>query len=369
MSFLLHRSTLTFLAILLGVIVLSWFFSNIVVYLFVSMVLAGILRPITDYLHYKVFAGVHKLRILAIFISYFLLLSFFSSFLLLFLPLIYEQVIRLQMLDYGSLIKQMNTPINHLEDFLLDSFSAANLEKGFLKKQVVENVFLLINQLNVRSLLSYVLSFAETFIIYFIALSFITFFLLYEQGLIRRNILALVPNAYFEIFATALHKIDTLLSNYLVALFIQILAIFSLVSLGLTIVGIKYALTIAAFAAVVNLIPYLGPLIASLFGIVVGVTSLKVGLYDESLLIIVVKIVAVFSITKLIDDFFIQPLVFSKSVKAHPMEIFISIFAGATIAGGWGMLVAVPIYTVLRVAVIEIKSGYLNYQVFKHQKG
>jgi predicted PurR-regulated permease PerM len=161
------------------------------------------------------------------------------------------------------------------------------------------------------------------------------------------------------------YKIENLLSNYLIGILFQMGSIFCIAALGLTIVGVKYALTIAIFAAVANLIPYAGPLLGAIFGIAVGVSTSEFSFGGNALFFLILKIVLVFVIVQLVDNLLLQPLIFSKSVKAHPLEIFLVIFAGATIAGILGMIAAIPVYTVFRVIFGELYNGYKQYYVFK----
>ena len=146
------------------------------------------------------------------------------------------------------------------------------------------------------------------------------------------------------------------------------ISIFTLASIGLSLIGVKYALTIALFAAVANLIPYLGPIMGSVFGILVAVT-ITPGLEGfNAYLFMVLKIVSVFAVVQILDNILLQPIIFSKSVKAHPLEIFIVIFAGANLAGILGMILAIPIYTILRVCFVEFYTGSRQYRIFKIQK-
>jgi predicted PurR-regulated permease PerM len=143
-------------------------------------------------------------------------------------------------------------------------------------------------------------------------------------------------------------------------------SIFTIAFAGLSILNIKYAASIALFAAVSNLIPYLGPILGASFGIIVGLSTSGSGIFiSNEYLVLIFKIIAVFTTVQLTDNLILQPLIFSKSVKAHPLEIFIVIFAGATIAGIPGMIAAIPAYTVIRVSVIEIIRGYRSYHIFK----
>ena len=226
----------------------------------------------------------------------------------------------------------------------------------------------MISNVKFSSLLNQLLAFTGSFFIGLMAVAFIAFFLLYEMAPMRRKIISLIPNRYFEVTIAAFNKIERLLSYYLIGLLIQMFTVFAMASFGLSIVGVKYALTIALFAAVANLIPYLGPILGALFGIIVGVSTGTDLVTTNDYLILVVKILSVFGIVQIIDNVLLQPLIFSKSVKAHPLEIFLIIFAGATIAGIPGMIAAIPLYTILRVSVTELYWGYNEYSIFKIQR-
>ena len=151
----------------------------------------------------------------------------------------------------------------------------------------------------------------------------------------------------------------------MIGLLVQMTAIFTLATIGLSIVGIKYAASIALFAAVANVIPYLGPILGATFGIIISLSTM--GFAEPSqILFMVLKIFAVFAIVQLNDNLVFQPVIFSKSVKAHPLEIFIIIFVGATLGGVIGMIAAIPVYTIVRVSVVEFSIGYKQYQIFKY---
>jgi predicted PurR-regulated permease PerM len=194
-----------------------------------------------------------------------------------------------------------------------------------------------------------------------------TFFFLREKGKLRRSFLELVPNQYFEFFVTGYHKIQSLLVGYLTGLLIQMLVIFTVTSLGLYIIGVKYAITIGFFTAIANLIPYFGPVLGAIFGITVGLsTTIIVGTDTSIYMFFIVKILAVFGLVQGTDNMLIQPIIFSKSVKAHPLEIFVIIFAGANLGGVTGMICAIPVYTILKVAIVELGFGYSQYHIFKN---
>lgn len=350
--------------IALIVVGLSWLFSTILLYFVISLIFSSLLRPVTDYLSEIYFMQMKLPRVLAVIVSFIILISILTLFVLLFIPLISEQIRILSSLDLEKLMGYLSNTLGSLEAFLI---RVLHLEKepGFLSEALQENLFAFLERLEVSYIINFTIQFSTAFFVAVLAVIFITFFLLYERGLLRRNIIQLIPNKYFELTITALHKVEKLLSNYLLGLSLQIFSIFSLTALGLTMVGINYALTIALFAALVNVVPYIGPVIGSVFAIVIGLSTTQLPDIPDASLFALIKILAVFTVVHLIDNLISQPLIFSKSVKAHPLEIFVAIFAGATIGGPVGMIAAIPVYTIVRVSVMEFRKGYKQYRVFK----
>ncbi|NVK48858.1 MAG: AI-2E family transporter [Cyclobacteriaceae bacterium] len=346
-----------------GFILFAWYFSNITVYLVLSLILAALLRPLTNRLHNFHLLGQHIPRWLAILVS-FSAIIFLSVLLgLLFFPLINNQILVLSSLDYEGIYEQIQTPVDRLEDWLV-RYQLIDTPRGSLFEQIQSSVIEMVAGMDFGQFISTIINTTSSLFVGIIAVSFITFFLLLENGLLRRNILQLTPNPYFELSVATFTKVEKLLSNYLSGLLIQVIAIFSMASLGLSIVGIEYALTIALFAAISNLIPYAGPILGASFGIIVGIST---GNFTEGneVSYMIVKILSVFAVVQVTDNIFLQPLIFSKSVKAHPLEIFVVIFAGAKIAGVVGMIFAIPVYTIFRVSVMEFYQGYKSYQIFK----
>lgn len=356
---------LLYLAILLALILaLAWLFSSIIGYFVISLVIATLLRPVTDYFSEFYFFQNRMPKALAVLLSFLFLIAILTFFVLLFIPLISEQVRILSSVNVEASLSHFSSLIAAIEKFLINVLHV-DKEPGFLSSAIHESLFSFLDEIELSSVINFTLQFSAAFFVSLLAIVFITFFLLYEKGLLRRNIIKLIPNRYFELTITALHKIETLLSNYLRALLLQIFFIFSLTATGLTIIGINYALTIAIFAALVNVVPYIGPIIGTTFAIIVGISTTAVAGTANSALLLAVKIILVALIVHFIDNLFLQPLVFSKSVKAHPLEIFVAIFAGAAVAGPLGMIAAIPVYTVLRVSFIEFKKGSKQYHIFK----
>lgn len=359
----MQKLIISVLAFTIFLLLLGWYFSNIAFYLIISLVIAAALRPMTNRINSVHVFGHHIPRWMAILCSFATIGMVLFLITLLFIPLIIDQIEIIQNVDIEFLYEQIQRPINKVEGFLI-KFNLVSNNPGNLFEQVKETILASVREINFQGFINGLINTTSSLLITILAVVFISFFLLLENGLLRRNIINLVPNEYFELSVATFHKVERLLSNYLVGLLIQMSAIFTIASTGLAIVGVDYALTIGVFAAVANLIPYAGPLLGATFGVIVGlITGDFIG--TEEMPLFILKILSVFSVVQLTDNLFLQPLIFSKSVKAHPLEIFVIIFAGAKVGGVIGMVLAIPVYTIFRVSVQEFYKGYKEYRIFK----
>ncbi|MBN7815772.1 AI-2E family transporter [Algoriphagus pacificus] len=359
----MQRFFIYLILIIVAFLLFGWYFSNITLYLVISLIIAALLRPMTNHLNDFHLLGQHIPRWMAIIISYSSIVLILVLLSLLFFPLINNQIVILSELDLDTIYQEIHIPVSKVENFLF-RYQLLENKPGYLFEELKSQIINMIKSVDFGMIISNILNTTSSLFIGLLAVLFITFFLLLENGLLRRNLLNLIPNPYFELSVATFTKVEKLLSNYLSGLLLQMLAIFSLASFGLTLVGVDYALTIALFAAVANLIPYAGPILGASFGIIVGIST---GNFEETkeLNLLLLKILSVFGAVQVTDNIFLQPMIFSKSVKAHPLEIFVVIFAGAKIAGVAGMIFAIPVYTIFRVSIMEFYQGYKSYRIFK----
>lgn len=189
--------------------------------------------------------------------------------------------------------------------------------------------------------------------------SFISFFFLKDETLFGRIICALVPNKIEQMVSKTLDEIRQLLSRYFVGLLLEMLGVALINFLGIWLIArldVSYALGIAVIAGILNIIPYIGPLIGEVIGALLGMI-LKAGIpgigLDVNVWLFGLIILAIMLAVQLIDNFVFQPLIYSTSIKAHPLEIFIVFLMAGHIGGIMGMLVAIPAYTVIRVIAVR----------------
>ncbi|MBK7872406.1 MAG: AI-2E family transporter [Saprospiraceae bacterium] len=179
-----------------------------------------------------------------------------------------------------------------------------------------------------------------------------------EPGLFFNFMVALVPAKHEQQIRDVLNDISTMLTRYFGGVALQIFLIAVYVSIFLSILGVKNAILIGFFAALMNLIPYLGPALGGGIGILISVSANLDADFTTVILPMMIKVLVVFWTVQMLDNYFLTPYIFSSTVLAHPLEIFITILVGAKIGGVVGMVLAIPAYTVLRVVAREFLSRF-----------
>ncbi len=282
------------------------------------------------------------------------------GFISLFLPVIIEQVRGLTQINVIELSATLSKPLKELDKFLVQySFNNGEKSASVILRESITSFFNMGNLSNIFG--SFVGILGNVFAAIF-SISFITFFFLTDSKLFYETAFKLVPRHLESIFAQVVHKTQHLLTRYFIGVLIQMTLITFLVTLGMFILGVPNAFLIGFFAGVINIIPYIGPVFGMIFGIFVGITTSIEYLEYSQLLPLGLKMLTVFLIVQLLDNSFFQPYIFSSSIKAHPLEIFLLVWVAATISGIPGMILAIPCYTILRVVLTEVLTqlGYIT---------
>jgi len=189
---------------------------------------------------------------------------------------------------------------------------------------------------------------------------FAAFFFLKDGSKIRRDILKMIPNKYFETSLTLIDKIEKRLGLYFRSVLMQSLLVATSSWATLSVAGLDNSLSVGIAIGLANTIPYFGPIIGYVLSIIISI--IETG--DFSL--VLVCIIAIF-IVQMLDNIVFQPLLFSKSADMHPVAILFIILVGAEVAGILGMLVAIPLATVVRITILQIIWSFNNYQVFNQE--
>ena len=356
------NKTLRYILIGIGVVLAAlviWYFIHIVAYILIAAVLALIGRPVVDALG-KI--HIRKIRIpkaIRAFITLILFWFLIGLFFRIFIPLIASEVNSLSTLNPQQLIESLREPVSTLEA-LIDKYQIAGEEHFSVEEFLSEKAIAVFNLSFMSNIVgSFAAILGNVFIAVF-AISFITFFFLRDERLFAEGVLTLVPDKHVEAFQHAMASTRRLLRRYFLGILGQITGIFTLLTIGLTIVGVgfSHSILIALLAALFNVIPYLGPLIGGAVGILIGIaTHIELEFYTE-LLPLTGWMLLVFILVQLTDNMLFQPLIFSNSVNAHPLEIFILLLIAGSLAGIAGMILAIPSYTVIRVFAKEFFNKF-----------
>ncbi len=338
-----------YFAIALALIVVGavfYYFSNIVTYVLIAWVLSMIGQPIMKFYQRIPFWKWRIGKSMAAGLTILTFMLVFGGLVAMFVPSIVAQIEHLQEVDYTKVTKTLEQPLSELNSMgkkygIIPSKSNITSQAEIHFKEWIQHI-------NVGNLFSSVFSTASGLLATFVSVLFILFFFLQEQSMFVGFLSVLLPKQYEQYIHDAVEDIQTMLTRYFTGLLIQSSIIAVVISVTLSILGIKNAILIGAFTALINVIPYIGPLISLGFASLITISSnLDLDFYSQ-IFPMLITVWVVLPATNMIDGFVIQPYIFSNSVLAHPLEIFIVILIGADLFGVPGMILAIPTYTVLR---------------------
>ena len=333
---------------------LLWYFREVVVYILISAVFAIIGRPFVGLLckiRVKRFA---LPRWFAAAVTLLLLWVIIGGLLSLIVPLVAGKIYELSSLDLRSALEGVETPLERLQNSISTIFALPETHFS-ISDIIVSSLRRFLNYDTVNAVVSSIINTGMSAVVVVFSVSFITFFFLKEDGLFSQMVSAMFPDKYAENVHRAIDKVSLLLSRYFTGLLTESLIISTIIAIVLFLFGmnIEDACFIAVIMGMLNMIPYAGPAVGVLVSIFIGVVSPIDGCTIAYTLAVIMGTICV---VKGIDDFVLQPTIYSSKVSAHPLEIFIVILKAGSVGGIVGLLVAVPSYTVLRVFAKEFFS-------------
>lgn len=343
-SKIIANGILRAIAILTGIALLFYFLykiQSVIVYIIIAAVLSLIARPLILFLRRKLKFP----NTLAVVVTMLLFLSFIGGLISMFIPLINKQSKNLALLDMHQLELNLENLLNQVNNYLL--------ERGINIFDQLKTIDVFSNFKAIPNLLNSVIGAVGSLSIGLFSVLFISFFLMKDSRILNKGLLVLVPDNKESRFQKSFDKIKDLLSRYFLGLVLQITILFVLYTIILLIFGISNAVVIAFLCALLNLIPYIGPLIGGVLMLTLTMTSNLELDFQTEILPKTIYVLIGYIIAQLVDNFFSQPFIFSQSVKSHPLEIFLIIIIGGLLFGVVGMIVAVPVYTALKVILKE----------------
>jgi len=333
------------------IVFMAWYFLDIVAYILIATFLSLLGMPLVKRLR-QIKIGKFKFpnAVCALFTLLSMLFIFFL-FILIIVPLIIRQANVIASIDVDALLFYYQKPMNQLNEFLIqyNVIGSGETLAHYLESQISD----ILNLTEFTNFFSNLVSatgsvFMGTFIILFL-----TFYFLLEDNLSRRFVLLLTPEDHIDNMGRILSDSKILLTRYFHGVLVEVVIMMTIESVGLLIFGVPNAVLIGFLGGLMNVIPYLGPIIGATLGVVLAsLSELSLGNYDM-VPITILTVLAVFAFANLIDNLILQPQIYSRSTKAHPVEVFLVIIIGGKLAGIAGMILAIPTYTVIKIIARE----------------
>ncbi len=344
---------------------ICWFLRSVIIYILAAVVVSLIAKP--------VMSGLQKIKIkgkkapdwfLAAF-SLVLVITVILTILTLIIPIVSGILKGISFASIENAAGQISVPLAHLNDFLRTTFP--QLGSGFrIEILLVQELQKLFDASAISSMIGSATSFLTSLGIGLFSVVFIGFFFIKDDGLFTSIVCALVPDKHEKTTEKAIEDIGHLLSRYFIGVMVEVCGVALLNFLGLLLIarmGFNAAIGIAFLTGILNIIPYVGPLMGGVLGTLLALilkysSVTPIGL-DISFWMFTAILIAIFCFTQLVDNFLYQPVIYSTSIKSKPLEIFIVLLIVGHIGGPLSMIVAIPCYTVVRV---------IAFRFFRHIK-
>ncbi len=339
--------TIALIASLILISLVVYFFADIVTYILLAWVISMIGAPFMNLLKRIRFKGRSVGPSFRAAITLVLFFTVLGMLVWIFVPMIMAQAISISKVNYVAIAQSLEEPLEALNQRLAEIGLVNDTRSP--SEQVISALRTWFEPAKFGAFFTSFLSFAGNLAIGLFSVIFIAFFFLREEGLFKDFVSSLVPQEYTFKVRDVIDEVSDLLSRYFGGIVVQISLITMIVTFFLELSGVRNALLIGFFAGVINVIPYIGPIIGAVFGVMMTISSnLDLNFYTETRPLLL-KVLGTFALVQLMDNFIFQPFILGSRVLAHPLEIFIIVMVGAKIGGIPGMVLAIPAYTVLRV--------------------
>lgn len=329
-------------------------FSDLTAYLIISIGLSFIGRPLVQFIDRLQIGRWSPNPALGAFLALSAMFAAFGLLINLFIPLVAAEANALASLDFQRIARILERELADWTPWLMSSGAADPL--SWLDASTLGNgLSSVLGPSGIGGILGSAFSAAGTLIVAVFSIAFMTFFFLKDRQLFPSIVNALTPDRHMERVERILANSTALLTRYFIGLAAQVAIITTVITSGLLILGVPNAFLIGFLAGLLNLIPYVGPIIGAALGLGIILTT---HLQLDTVWSLVGKAGIVFLVAQLVDNLFTQPVIFAGSVKAHPLEIFLLISIAGSLAGVAGMMLAIPAYSLFRVVAKEFLSGF-----------
>lgn len=341
-----------------------WYFRSVITYILVAVVVSLIGKPVVKLLQKINIKGKRLPDWFLAALTLTVIVGVLMSVITLLIPIVSNIVKGISLNNIESAAGQIAVPLANLNETLRNTFPS--LGSGFrIETALLAELQKLLDVSKVSSLIGTATSFLSSFGVAMFSIVFIGFFFIKDDDTFTNIVTALVPDKHEKNAAAAISDIGHLLSRYFIGVLLEITGVALINFIGLWLIarlGVNAALGIAFITGLLNVIPYIGPLMGGVLGTLLGLilkysSATPLGL-DVNFWAFSAILIAIFCFTQLVDNFLYQPIIYSTSIKAKPLEIFIVLLVVGHMAGPMAMIVAIPCYTVLRVIAFRFFRQY-----------
>ena len=272
-------------------------------------------------------------------------------------PLISQEIRNLTSIDPQVITDGYDRFLSKFED--IASNQGIDVTATEISEGLVNQLQTLVKRLDIGNIIGNLAGIIASVFVAVFAILFLTFFSLNDDGIIMKTARKFIPSKLRPNFSNIIDATGKQVGRYFGGVLIEMCIVGLINGVTCKLLGVPDAALIGVLSGLLNVIPYLGPLISVCLNVIISCTSMiPMSPAGIDVLYNIIKVVAVFLSAQLIDNFVLQPFIYGKSVKAHPIEIFIVIMAAAQLGGVLGMIFAVPVYTLLRIVFKEFFGQY-----------
>ena len=332
-----------------------WYFRDVITYILAAVVVSLIGKPVVKFMRRISIKGKRLPDWFRASFTLMVIVTLLLMVLTMIIPIVSGIIRGISLSSIEDAAGQIAVPLSQLNETLRSTFPS--LGHGFrIEVAILTELQKLVDVSKVSSIIGSATSFLSSFGVGLFSVVFIGFFFLKDDDMFTGIVTALVPDKHEKNAAEAISDIGYLLSRYFIGVMIEVTGVALINFLGLSLIarlGVNVSLGIAFMTGILNIIPYVGPLLGGCLGTILGLilkysSAVPVGL-DISFWGFTAVLIAIFAFTQMIDNVLYQPLIYSTSIKARPLEIFIVLLIAGHVGGPLAMIAAIPCYTAVRV--------------------
>lgn len=297
---------------------------------FIAMIIAYVLNPVVTLLHERKVP-----RTMAVLLIYTVFIVLVTVFLVNVIPMFMKQ-----MDELNNQMPYLNAKAEQMIDGLSKTMPSS------VQSGLNDSISILEERIG-KKILDFTKNIGDKLNMLFVALiiPFLIFYILKDFEVFERAVITYVPRSHRKHIVMLFKEIDVALGNYIRGQFLVCGIIGLLAYIGYWIIGMPYALLLALSVSIFNIVPYLGPYFGAAPALICAATiSLKM----------VILVIVVNTICQIIEGNIISPQVVGKTLHMHPLSIIFALLVGGELAGIVGLILAVPVFAVVKVVLQHI---------------